>query len=267
MAKPKKEASPTTAPPAVSKFQAFETVTIARSALKKAPYNPRYIGEKAKTKLRGVLQKVGLVQPIVWNKRTGNIVGGHQRITQLDSLEGSPDYSLTVAVVDVDLAREKELNVLLNNQEVTGEWDFEKLKEVLTSDIDLMATGFDHAEFMKLFGEAPSQGSQSKEVENALKEQLDGIKKTFEKLNAAHSNMDDTDYYNVVVFGSHEERKEFLDEFGFEDNRYLDGRTLVEVFRELRRARDAEKAKLAGDVDKRAGVGSAENPSKRSRKP
>ncbi|MGN6643835.1 MAG: ParB N-terminal domain-containing protein, partial [Verrucomicrobiota bacterium] len=180
---------------AVSKFQTFTTETVHRSQLAGAKYNPRHISQRNKLKLRETMRNVGLVQPIVWNKRTGNIVGGHQRISQLDALEGSADYSLTVAVLDVAEAREKELNILLNNQEVCGDFDLDKLKEMLTEEISLVNTGFDHAEFMKMFGEAPSQPNADHQDE--ISEQLKGVKAAYEKLTAMNRTKDDTDFYNV----------------------------------------------------------------------
>lgn len=255
--KPKKTGSKTPVVPApsagtVSKFQNFVTQDVHRSMLKGAEYNPRYLSDKARVKLKESLARVGLVQPIVWNKRTGNIVGGHQRIGQMDALEGTRDYTLTVAVVDVDDKRERELNVLLNNQDVGGEWDFEKLQTIL-NEVDILNTGFDHAEFLRMFGEAPSQADAGDQRE-ALLDAAGALKETYNKLTEAHRNMDDQDYYNVVVFGSHAERKDFLEAFGFDDNRYIDGRTLVQILRDLKEAQlarvgDAGKddARLAKD--------------------
>ena len=263
MSKPKKQKSPSEPKPAgaLSRFQAFTTETIHRSQIKGAEYNPRFLSDRARVKLKEALSRVGLVQPIVWNKRSGNIVGGHQRISQLDSLEGSSDYSLTVAVLDVDTAREKELNVLLNNPDVCGDWDLEKLQALLTSEIDLLNTGFDEAEFFKMFGEAASQPDN--EPQEELAKQLAGVKDAYDKLTKAHLHMDDQDFYSVIVFGSHAERKDFLDEFGFEDNRYLDGRTLTVVLRDLK----AENAKLAGTAHKRKRLGAGEDVAPRPKKP
>jgi hypothetical protein len=244
----KEEAPAPQNPEGVSRFQHFTTETVHRSNLKGAPYNPRHMSQRAKLKLRETLGRVGLVQPIVWNKRTGNIVGGHQRISQLDALEKTSDYSLTVAVVDVDDAREKELNVLLNNPEVCGEWDLEKLKDVLEG-IDMINTGFDHAEFMKMFGEAPSQTPA--EHKDEVADQLSKIKDAYNKLSAMGLTKDDTDFYNVVVFGSYEERKEFLAAFGFEDNRYIDGRTLLKILFDLKES----KPTLEGDKVDQPSVG------------
>ena len=47
-----------------------------------APYNPRLklkIHEPARRKLAASLREFGLVEPLVWNERTGHVVGGHAR--------------------------------------------------------------------------------------------------------------------------------------------------------------------------------------------
>lgn len=93
----------------ISRFQKFKPANIHRSELKNAPYNPRKIQSENKKRLKKSLESHGLVETIVWNRRTGNIVGGHQRIEQLDALEKSQNYMLTVAEVDVDDAEEKSL--------------------------------------------------------------------------------------------------------------------------------------------------------------
>lgn len=221
---------------AVTSFQTFTTETIHRSKLKNASYNPRHLTLRGRQKLKDSLKRVGLVQPIVWNKRSGNIVGGHQRISQIDALEKSGNYSLTVAVVDVDEARERELNVLLNNTEVGGDWDFEKLKELLNDPlVELENTGFDSAEMMKMFGKSVGMPESAHQQEVA--EQLKGVKEAYEKLSQMNRNKDDRDFYCVVVFGSYNERKEFADALGLEeDNRYIDGRLMTRLLLEKKEA-------------------------------
>ena len=44
-----------------------------------APYNPRTISPDALAGLRHSVERFGLVEPIVWNRRTGRVVGGHGR--------------------------------------------------------------------------------------------------------------------------------------------------------------------------------------------
>ena len=51
--------------------------------LNPAKYNPRKDlrpGDPEYEKLKKSIETFGYVEPIVWNKRTGNIVGGHQRL-------------------------------------------------------------------------------------------------------------------------------------------------------------------------------------------
>ena len=45
-----------------------------------ADYNPRTISEHQAEALKRSLDRWGFVEPIVANKRTGHIVGGHQRL-------------------------------------------------------------------------------------------------------------------------------------------------------------------------------------------
>ena len=90
-------------------LETFKVEEISRTQLNNAVYNPRFINDKEKSKLKNALKKHGLVAPITWNKKTGNIVGGHQRINIMDSLMKSKDYKLSVAVIDVPENKEKEL--------------------------------------------------------------------------------------------------------------------------------------------------------------
>jgi len=119
------------------------------SDLKFAPYNPRKIADKELAKLKRSISEFGYVEPIVWNKRTGFVVGGNQRLKALRELEIE---EVDVVVVDLDDAKEKALNVALNK--ISGEWDFPKLKDVLTDidtgDFDIELTGFDLDEIENL---------------------------------------------------------------------------------------------------------------------
>lgn len=134
-----------------SRFEAFATAPVDRSLIKNAPYNPRIIDEDAKFRLEQELKR-GVVQPPVWNKRTGNLVGGHQRLGRLDELHQGKPYSLTVAVIDCDETEEKRLNIALNNADLMGQYDPTRLEEVLRDiravdgTVDLLeATGFSQA--------------------------------------------------------------------------------------------------------------------------
>lgn len=92
--------------------------------LKPADYNARTSTPEQEENLKKSLEKFGVVEPIVWNKRTKNIVGGHFRVRELEKLGIKK-----VHCVEVDLSEEdeKELNIRLNAN--TGDWDFDELYE------------------------------------------------------------------------------------------------------------------------------------------
>jgi ParB-like chromosome segregation protein Spo0J len=130
-------------------------MTIKKVPLEKlnpAAYNPRKDlrpGDPEYEKLKHSIETFGCVQTIVWNERTGNVVGGHQTLKVLK------DLGLTeadVSVVDLDESHEKALNVALNK--ISGEWDNEKLFEVIKSlneeDIDATISGFDEDEIEQI---------------------------------------------------------------------------------------------------------------------
>ena len=48
-----------------TKYQKFDMDTVQRDEIKGAEYNPRVISEDAKKRLRKMLAKHGLVQPLV----------------------------------------------------------------------------------------------------------------------------------------------------------------------------------------------------------
>jgi ParB-like chromosome segregation protein Spo0J len=115
--------------------------------LKPAPYNPRRVLKPADTayrKLEASLRQFGLVEPLIWNERTGHVVGGHTRLGILKKLGVK---QVPVSVVQLSDEREKALNVVLNNQEAQGRYDPEKLADLL-EELDelpeLVMTGFDH---------------------------------------------------------------------------------------------------------------------------
>ncbi len=128
------------AEPEQNRLEKFELRQVHRSKLKNAPYNPRKISADAEKKLRKSLRDFGMLAPITWNKRSGNIVGGHRRLEAMDSVLRKQDYQLTVAVVDLDKEQEIKANIVLNNPAIQGEWDHNLLAEIK---IDFPAIDFE----------------------------------------------------------------------------------------------------------------------------
>lgn len=125
--------------------------------LKPATYNPRKISPERLTALAKSMAAFGDLSGIVFNRRSGNLVGGHQRVKQLDpswrvSSSPSKDKVGTVALgyvetpqgrwsyreVDWDARREKAANVAANA--AGGDFDRPLLKAVV---LDLQKFGYD----------------------------------------------------------------------------------------------------------------------------
>ncbi len=127
-------------------------VELPLAKISPARYNPRKAlqpTDKAYQDIRRSLEHFGLVDPLVWNKRSGNLVGGHQRYAVLKDLGVE---RVRVRVVDLPPNEDRALNVALNR--ITGEWDFPKLTELLVAldagDLDVGLTGFDEAQVKDL---------------------------------------------------------------------------------------------------------------------
>lgn len=128
----------------------IERITIQQ--VNPAEYNPRKDlkpGDAQYEQLKRSIAIFDTVEPLVWNKRSGNLIGGHQRFK---ILKERGDTEFEVSVVDLDDPHEKALNVALNK--ITGEWDIPKLKELLVDldngQFDLSLTGFGEAELKDL---------------------------------------------------------------------------------------------------------------------
>ena len=116
--------------------------------LKPADYNPRKMKKAEMAKLRKSIETFGYVEPIIWNKKSKNVVGGHQRLKALIAL-GHQDAEIDVVVVELDDEKEKALNIALNR--ISGDWQELKLGEILEkmSREDMGLTGMDDDEISK----------------------------------------------------------------------------------------------------------------------
>lgn len=119
------------------------------SDLNPASYNPRKISKEELELLRASIDKYGCVELIIWNERTGNIVGGHQR---LKVLQAQNIQEIECVIVNLSENEEKDLNLRLNK--IAGEWDLEKLelvfKDLQIADFDLNLTGFSDIELNRI---------------------------------------------------------------------------------------------------------------------
>ena len=115
------------------------------------------------------------MEPVIWNRQTGNVVGGHQRLKVLMDLGQT---EIDCVVVDLDLAREKALNIALNK--IQGDWDEDKLAAIMADfdaeAFDVSLTGFDANEVDALLNRFYSHeaeeddfdvGAETKKIQDA----------------------------------------------------------------------------------------------------
>ena len=217
----------------ISRFQKFKSQDIGREQIQNAPYNPRYIDTAARNKLKEKIKKVGLVETLVWNKQTGNLVSGHQRLSILDELERNKNYKLTVAVINLDLKQEKELNIFMNNTSSQGVYDLDLLENLL-KECDEENLGFDKLDLQMLFSDSDNAGIFDENKESEQVKSDINIIKDMKKASKVHKDkqqkIDDKDYYMVLVFQSKKECTDFMRGMKLPiDNRYVDGRKFAKL--------------------------------------
>jgi hypothetical protein len=152
--------------------------TVDFESLKSNPNNPRTISDEQKQMLLRSLKEFGDLSGIVLNKRTGQLVGGHQRVDAFRNTENdvrveirdhlaSPDITGTIAFgyvhvngtrysyreVDWDESRETMANLAANK--MGGEFVFDEVARILgqlelDSKNDLSLTGFTNTEILSL---------------------------------------------------------------------------------------------------------------------
>jgi len=143
----------------------MEVKNVKLSELKLNDKNPRKIERQEMNRLMRSLNEFGFVDPIIVNEhpdRKNIIVGGHQRYMAADRL-GMVEVPVTY--VNLDEKKENLLNIALNK--ISGDWDEEKLPELLThlQDLgaDLTLTGFDNVELDSLMNEEEKTGVKEHE--------------------------------------------------------------------------------------------------------
>lgn len=210
------------------KIKIWGTETIKRSEIKNAPYNPRFITEKNRRKLKANLLKNGLMGGIVWNKRTGNLVSGHQRLNIIDTVYKKADYAIPVTVVDFDLETEKKQNIALNNKEMQGDYDLEKLRELMCSMEDTEDTGFSQTDTLQMFGEGMRYTDDDYK---AAAQQAEEVAETFRKIRKMAESSEDN-FYSVIVWKESTQRKMFLNTIGLEENKFFGANDFINAIKQ-----------------------------------
>lgn len=139
--------------------------------IKPSKYNPRIISPEQLNALKDSMEKFGNVQPLIINKKTGNLVSGHQRLKVLNTTMHQDD-EVECVIVDLDEFQEKALNIACNK--ISGEFEDKSLAELLKNIQDnnadlLKFTGFKENEINQLLQVILDEGKSV--IEDYYKEQ------------------------------------------------------------------------------------------------
>tara|TARA_R100000479_G_scaffold153742_1_gene89696 strand:- start:1162 stop:1671 length:510 start_codon:yes stop_codon:yes gene_type:complete len=106
----------------------MELEKIKIEKLEPATYNPRQISTKQYKDLKESITKFGIVDPLIVNKNSYTIVGGHQRYKICKELGYK---EIGCIILDLNTEQERELNIRLNKN--TGEFDM----DILANEFDI----------------------------------------------------------------------------------------------------------------------------------
>lgn len=123
-------------------------MSIDPSTIKPAGYNPRKITEEERWGLHNSMNKFDDISGIVFNKRTGRLIGGHHRwdklkqecddlkivhiLDEFNAIYDSDNFTgYMIRIVDWDEATEKAANVTANSHTISGKFDLDILPTLL----------------------------------------------------------------------------------------------------------------------------------------
>ncbi len=128
--------------------------------LNPAPYNPRVHPEKAISRLKASIERFGYTNPVLVQKGTNTIIAGHARV---EAAKQAGLDEVPVIYLDFDDVTAKAYNIADNRLAELTEWDFPKLKDLITEidtgAFDIELTGFSEAELKGIIDYDPYPAS------------------------------------------------------------------------------------------------------------
>lgn len=225
----------------------FNSITkvVKRSEIHLSDYNPRKITEEGKKALKKSIKTYGIVGGIIVNSQTNNtIVGGHQKVSILDEIykynskTKENDYEIKAEFIDVDERIEKQLNIVLNNPNVGGEWDFDALASLVPeidwkdaglteNDLNLICVDYllkteEESSLAQGLDELMGQVKEKKALEKEMKaekseaEKIAHMKEVKKQVQEnAQKVAEDMDAYVMLSFDTYAHKVEFMNRFGY----------------------------------------------------
>lgn len=229
-------------------YKKSETVTINRTQINFAPYNPKKHTKDKIEQIRKNFKRVGFLGGIIWNENTGNLIDGHKRVSVLDIIHKyngtkDTDYKIKVEKIFLDEKTEKEQNIF--QTESRTELDIE-LMQSLIPEIDYQNAGlnledinyfmpnipvYDSAQFTEI--ENDFKQLESKTLEQIQAEKEEKKQKVLEVKQSVKNSMKEEaeqETYVTLTFVDFEDKTYFMELIGEKaTSRYVRGEKILEM--------------------------------------
>lgn len=224
-----------------------ETVTIKRSQIKFAPYNPKKHSEAAIQVQRKNFKDVGFLGGIVWNSLTGNLVSGHKRIMALDihfGYNGSDetDYPVKVEKIELDEKQEKEQNIFMDAKATNTPQDYAMMADILP-DIDYKNAGLSDSDLHMMSVLSPNYEkvgtpeqivSEYQQLEKPYEERKQQIKDLKRAIRDEVSETYMGDPYVTLIFDDIENKALFCEMLKIDQyQKYVKGEVIADFIEKL----------------------------------
>jgi hypothetical protein len=242
----------------MKKIKESEAVSIMRSQIKEAPYNPKNHTKDQIEQIKKNFKKVGFLGGIIWNERSSNMIDGHKRLKAMDLIykyDGTPetDYEVRVEKTNLDDKTEKEQNIF----QTKSRTDFDdELLRILIPDIDYQAAGLNDydLEYLGLDLNADTANEvlqdvedfyqpvkDQKEIEKSVKKELSDderiqqvkdVKKDIQERSI--EKVQNMDAYVTLSFSTGAAKEEFMERFDFDPElKMIKGERLAEMIERI----------------------------------
>ncbi|GAB1462279.1 ParB N-terminal domain-containing protein [Pedobacter sp.] len=216
-------------------YRQSETVTIKRSEISFAPYNPKKHSQSQIDEIKRNFKRVGFLGGIIWNEQTGNLVDGHKRVQTLDAIHkydgtADTDYDIKIEKISLDRTAEIEQNIFQTRSRTDLD---DELMRSIVPDINFQNAGLDEYD-LNMYGidlepfipeddfsvinePIAKSAEQKKEAVKAVKQEIK------EKAEEKVRNMES---YITLSFSSYEAKEAFMLRFGYDKNsKFIKGET------------------------------------------
>ncbi len=220
-------------------YNQSETLTITRSQINFAPYNPKKHTQAQVDEIKRNIKRVGFLGGIIWNDITGNLVDGHKRVQTLDIIhryDGTPDADYEIKVEKVSLDKKTEIEQNIFQTRSRTDLDDELMRSIVP-DIDYKNAGLDEYD-LNMYGidlvpfEVEQDFSEVLEpLEDDREERKAAVKAMKQQIKAnAAEKVKDLDSYVTLSFSNHKAKAAFMMRFGLNPNEmFVKGETFGEM--------------------------------------